>query len=52
MIAIVLPLFMGNVARTAGWIIILDNKGLLNFLVQKFDLTEYVADGCSIRPAR
>jgi putative spermidine/putrescine transport system permease protein len=37
-IAIVLPLFMGNVARTAGWIIILDNKGLLNFLLQKFDL--------------
>ncbi|WP_454629985.1 ABC transporter permease [Bradyrhizobium cenepequi] len=36
-IAIVLPLFMGNVARTAGWIIILDNKGLLNFLLQKLD---------------
>jgi len=34
-IAIVLPLFMGNVARTAGWIIILDDKGLLNFLLQK-----------------
>jgi len=33
-IAIVLPLFMGNVARTAGWIIILDDKGLLNFLLQ------------------
>ena len=32
-IAIVLPLFMGNVARTAGWIIILDDKGLLNFLL-------------------
>ena len=30
-IAIVLPLFMGSVARTAGWIIILDNKGLLNY---------------------
>ncbi|MFT4116827.1 ABC transporter permease [Bradyrhizobium sp.] len=39
-IAIVLPLFMGNVARTAGWIIILDNKGLLNFLLQKLGLTE------------
>lgn len=38
-LAIVLPLFMGNVARTAGWIIILDNKGLLNFLLQKFGLT-------------
>ncbi len=37
-IAIVLPLFMGNVARTAGWIIILDNKGLVNFIVQKLDL--------------
>jgi putative spermidine/putrescine transport system permease protein len=34
-IAIVLPLFMGNVARTAGWIIILDDKGLFNFLLQK-----------------
>jgi putative spermidine/putrescine transport system permease protein len=38
-IAIVLPLFMGSVARTAGWIIILDNKGLLNFLLLKFDVT-------------
>jgi putative spermidine/putrescine transport system permease protein len=38
-IAIVLPLFMGSVARTAGWIIILDNKGLLNFLLQQFGLT-------------
>jgi putative spermidine/putrescine transport system permease protein len=38
-LAIVLPLFMGNVARTAGWIIILDSKGLLNFLLQKFGLT-------------
>jgi putative spermidine/putrescine transport system permease protein len=38
-LAIVLPLFMGNVARTAGWIIILDNKGLLNFLLQKFEFT-------------
>jgi putative spermidine/putrescine transport system permease protein len=35
MIAIVLPLFMGSVARTAGWIIIFDNKGLLNFLLLK-----------------
>lgn len=35
-IAIVLPLFMGNVARTAGWIILLDDKGLLNFLLAKF----------------
>jgi putative spermidine/putrescine transport system permease protein len=34
-IAIVLPLFMGSVARTAGWIIIFDNKGLLNFLLLK-----------------
>jgi putative spermidine/putrescine transport system permease protein len=38
-IAIVLPLFMGSVARTAGWIIILDNKGLLNFLFEKFGFT-------------
>jgi len=35
LIAILLPLFMGSVARTAGWIIIFDNKGLLNFLFQK-----------------
>lgn len=34
-VAIVLPLFMGNVARTAGWIIVLDNGGLLNFLIQE-----------------
>lgn len=32
-IAIVLPLFMGNVARTAGWMIVLDDKGFLNFLL-------------------
>jgi putative spermidine/putrescine transport system permease protein len=37
-VAIVLPLFMGNVARTAGWIIVLDNGGLLNFLIQQFGL--------------
>jgi putative spermidine/putrescine transport system permease protein len=37
--AIVLPLFMGSVARTAGWIIILDNKGLLNFLLLKLGIT-------------
>jgi putative spermidine/putrescine transport system permease protein len=39
-IAIVLPLFMGSVARTAGWIIILDNKGLLNFLFTHFGLAD------------
>jgi putative spermidine/putrescine transport system permease protein len=38
-IAIVLPLFMGNVARTAGWIIILNDGGLLNYLLQSFGLT-------------
>ena len=37
-VAIVLPLFMGSVARTAGWIIILDDGGLLNFLMQYFGL--------------
>lgn len=35
-VAIVLPLFMGNVVRTAGWIIVLDNGGLLNFLLVRF----------------
>jgi putative spermidine/putrescine transport system permease protein len=39
-IAIVLPLFMGSVARTAGWIIILDNKGLLNFLFTHFGFAD------------
>lgn len=35
-VLIVLPLFMGNVVRTAGWIIVLDNGGLLNFLLVHF----------------
>ncbi len=39
-IAIVLPLFMGSVARTAGWIIILDNKGLLNFIFEYLGLAD------------
>jgi putative spermidine/putrescine transport system permease protein len=39
-IGIVLPLFMGNVARTAGWIILLNNKGPLNYLLERFDLTD------------
>ena len=38
-IAIVLPLFMGSVARTAGWIIILDNSGLLNYTLQSLGIT-------------
>ena len=38
-IAIVLPLFMGNVARTAGWIIILNDGGVANYLLQTFGLT-------------
>lgn len=38
-IAIVLPLFMGSVARTAGWIIILDNSGLLNYTLQSVGIT-------------
>ena len=38
-IAIVLPLFMGNVARTAGWIIILNDGGLLNYLLQTLGIT-------------
>jgi len=37
-VAIVLPLFMGNVVRTAGWIIVLDNGGLLNFLLVRFGI--------------
>ena len=38
-IAIVLPLFMGNVARTAGWIIILNDGGVLNYVLQTLGLT-------------
>src|SRR3954471_1784863 len=38
-IAIVLPLFMGNVARTAGWIIILNDGGVLNYVLQSLRLT-------------
>ena len=38
-IAIVLPLFMGNVARTAGWIIILNDGGVVNYVLQAVGLT-------------
>ena len=38
-IAIVLPLFMGNVARTAGWIIILNDGGVVNYVLQALGLT-------------
>jgi putative spermidine/putrescine transport system permease protein len=38
-IAIIFPLFMGNVARTAGWMVILDNRGMLNYLAQALGLT-------------
>jgi putative spermidine/putrescine transport system permease protein len=31
---------MGNVARTAGWIVLLSNKGPLNFLLERFNLTD------------
>jgi putative spermidine/putrescine transport system permease protein len=30
-IVIVLPLLMGNVVRTAGWVIVLDNSGVLKY---------------------
>ena len=34
-IIIVMPLLMGNVVRTAGWVIVLDNGGLLNYLITR-----------------
>ncbi|WP_374818868.1 ABC transporter permease [Brucella grignonensis] len=37
-IAIVLPLLMGNVVRTAGWVIILDNSGVLKYAFGHFGL--------------
>ncbi|MCO5118838.1 MAG: ABC transporter permease [Burkholderiaceae bacterium] len=37
-IAIIFPLFMGNVARTAGWMVVLDNRGMINYLVQSIGL--------------
>lgn len=37
-IVIVLPLLMGSVVRTAGWIIVLDNGGVLKFLLGHFGL--------------
>jgi putative spermidine/putrescine transport system permease protein len=37
-IAVVLPLLMGSVVRTAGWIIVLDNGGVLKFLLNRFGL--------------
>ncbi|MFT3802417.1 MAG: ABC transporter permease [Burkholderiaceae bacterium] len=33
-IAIIFPIFMGNVARTAGWMVILDNRGMVSYLLQ------------------
>lgn len=38
LIMIVLPLFMGNVVRTAGWMIVLDNRGAVNFLLTKLGI--------------
>ncbi len=32
-IVIVMPLLMGSVVRTAGWVIVLDNGGVLNYLL-------------------
>ena len=32
---IVMPLLMGNVVRTAGWVIVLDNGGVLNHLLSR-----------------
>ncbi len=37
-IAVVLPLLMGGVVRTAGWIIVLDNSGVLKYTLSRFGL--------------
>jgi putative spermidine/putrescine transport system permease protein len=37
-IAVVLPLLMGSVVRTAGWIIVLDNSGVLKFILSHLGL--------------
>ncbi len=37
-IIVVLPLLMGSVVRTAGWIIVLDNSGVLKFTLTHFGL--------------
>ncbi len=37
-IAVVLPLLMGSVVRTAGWIIVLDNSGVLKFTLSYLGL--------------
>lgn len=37
-IAVVLPLLMGSVVRTAGWIIVLDNSGVLKFVLSHLGL--------------
>lgn len=37
-IAVVLPLLMGSVVRTAGWIIVLDNSGVLKFTLSHLGL--------------
>lgn len=38
LIAIVLPLFLGNVVRTAGWLVALDNTGIVNVGLLTFGL--------------
>lgn len=39
LIAILLPLFIGNVVRTAGWVIALDNGGIVNAALMGLGLT-------------
>lgn len=38
LLMIVLPLLMGNVVRTAGWMIVLDNRGVVNFLLMELGI--------------
>ena len=38
-IVIVLPLFVGNVTRTAGWIVLLNDGGVANYLLQRLNIT-------------
>lgn len=37
LIVVVLPLLMGNVVRTAGWMIMLDNRGPVNFVLSSLE---------------
>ena len=40
LIMVILPLFMGNAVRVAGWMVLLGDRGLVNAFLQAVGLTK------------